>query len=181
MGTLLELHEPRAPDAVMNLPRYPRGDFVISTHGDEGWQLDRWQLIRDVPILDRSDDREFVRPVHRVVDRLADVIEAVDDLARPHGEAAHVPSVELRYRREVPRVLVVSHGLVFRDRRADLRRQSANKPSHLPDGQGDTGESSGDDKALQTPLVFQRGRNGQCASIARAHEVDFAEAQRGPD
>src|SRR5438876_9891470 len=123
----------------------------------------------------------FVRSVHREVDRSAQMLEAVRDLTGPNGEATHVPPVEHVDGGQVLGVLVVLPRLVFREGRPGLRREAVHESPHLADCQRGARAASRDDQVPQVPLVLQRGRNRQRASVARPHEVDLAELQRLAD
>src|SRR3989441_11942321 len=178
VGALLEPHELGTANAAMDAHGHPRRHLVVAADGHEGRDLDTRELVRHIPILDRADDRELVRSVHREVDRLARVLKGVREFAGPHGEAAQVPPVEHVDRREVRGVLVVLARFVLRNAGPGLRRQPVHEPPHLADGQGNAREASRDDEAPQVPLVLQRGRDREGASIARAHQVDPSEPQR---
>src|SRR2546425_4598754 len=162
----------------MNAPGHAGRHLVVSAHGHEGRDLDAGELVRHVPILDRADDRELVWSVHGKVDRLARVLQRVREFAGPHGESAQVPPIKHVDRREVLGVLVVLGRLVLLDGGTNLRRQAIHEPSHLADRQRDARQASRDDEAPQVPLVLQRGRDREGASIARAHQVDLSEPQR---
>src|SRR2546427_2161002 len=179
VGALLETNELGSFDSPMNALGDAGCDFVVPTHRDQGRDKDGGELVRHVPILDRADDREFVRAVHREVDGPADVFEAVRDLTGPDREATHIPTIKHVDRGEVLGVLVVLDGLVFRNRRPGLRRQAIHQTPHFADREGDAREASRDDQASQVPLILQRGRDRQRSSVARSHQVDLPEAKRG--
>src|SRR2546425_3486033 len=101
VGALLEPHELGTANAAMDTHGHPRRDLVVAADGHEGRDLDAWELVRHIPILDRADDRELVRSVHREVDRLARVLQSVREFAGPHREAAQVPPIEYVDRRKV--------------------------------------------------------------------------------
>ena len=145
VSALLETNEFGSLDSPMNALGDAGGDFVVPSHRHEGGNPDGGQLVRDVPILDRTDDREFVWPVHRKVDGSADVLEAVRDLARPHRETTHMPPVEYIDRRQVLRIPVVLPSLEFREGRADLQWQLVHQAPHLADRQRNAREASRDD------------------------------------
>src|SRR2546427_9927034 len=181
VSALLETNEFGSLNSPMNALGDAGCDFVVPTHRDQGRDMDGGELVRHVPILDRADDREFVRAVHREVAGPAQVLEAVCDLAGPDREATHIPPVEHVDRGEVFVVLVVLEGLVFRNRRPDLRGQSIHKPPHLADRQGNAREASRHDQASQVPLILQRSRDCERASVARSHQMDLPEAKRSTD
>src|SRR3989475_309723 len=178
VSALLETYELGSLDSPMNALGDAGRDFVVPTHRDQGREMDGGELVRHVPILDRADDREFVRPIRREVDGPADLFEAIGDLAGPHREATHIPPVEHVDGGEVLGVLVVLLGLVFRDRRPGLRGQAIHESPHLTDGQGNAREPTRHDQASQVPLILQRGRDCERASVARSHQVDLPEAER---
>src|SRR3989475_3363558 len=178
VGALLEAHELGAANASVDARGHPRRHLVVAAYGHEGRDLDAGELVRHIPILDRADDRELVWSVHGKVDRLARVLKGVREFAWPHGEAAQVPPIKHVDRREVLGVLVVLGRLVLRNGGTSLRRQAIHEPSHLADRQRDARQASCDDEAAQVPLVLQRGRDREGASIARAHQVDLSEPQR---
>src|SRR2546427_8599307 len=94
VSALLETNEFGSLDSPMNALGDAGGDFVVPSHGHEGGNPDGGQLGRDIPILNRPDDCEFVRTVHREVDGPADVFEAVRDLTGPRREATHIPTIK---------------------------------------------------------------------------------------
>src|SRR5947199_8940725 len=138
----------------------------MAADSDEGGKTDFGQLVRHVPITDRADNCEFVRPIHRVIYWFGEMVEAVDDLAGPHGKAAHVPPIELVDSREVLGILVVLARLVLRERGLRLPRPLSAEPLHLPDGQPNAREASRDDEAPQVPLILHGTRLRQTTPLA---------------
>src|SRR5438034_11247493 len=120
MGALLEPHEPRSSDAPVDGLGDVRRHLVIAADSDEGGKTDFGQLVRHVPITDRADNCELVRPIHRVIYWFGEMVEAVDDLAGPHGKAAHVPPIELVDSSEELGMLVVLGRLTLPERRLRL-------------------------------------------------------------
>src|SRR2546428_6807665 len=178
VGALVEANELGAVNASVDARGHPRRHLVVAAYGHEGRDLDAGELVRHIPILDRADDRELVWSVHGKVDRLARVLQRVREFAGPHGESAQVPQINHVARREVLGVLVVLGRLVIRDGGTNLGRQAIPGPSHVADRQRDARQASRDDGAPQVPLVLQRGRDREGASIARAHQVGLSEPQR---
>src|SRR5438552_18655487 len=71
-----------------------RGDLVVLSAGGERGNIDRRQLIRDVPVAEGALDRELAGPPHGPVDGLAEFPHRPGKLARPRREAADVAAVE---------------------------------------------------------------------------------------
>src|SRR5438128_2706508 len=65
---VLEYDPARAGDVIPERLDAGRRRLVVATRDDQRRHVDPVQLGNDVPVLERADDEELVRPVHDVVD-----------------------------------------------------------------------------------------------------------------
>ena len=111
-------HPLRALDPVLVGPHAGRCRLVVTTGQHQRRHVDLVQFGCDVPILERADHKELIRPVHCMINRriAAKLVKARLHFGRVRDNAANMPVIDPGCRFLVGRV-VVGFGLFMRVQR----------------------------------------------------------------
>src|SRR5262245_9265379 len=140
------------------------------------------QILPAIPALQRARHDELVRALHRVVDRLGEVLEEALDRIGPGIEAAQVAAVDVaEHRLLVLRSLVVPLRLVALEDGEDLLRQRGAELPDVFDVGLDRGRHVGQDEALHVLRVLQDVLDAEDPAPGMSEQIELLEAQPAPD
>src|SRR5579871_6274052 len=139
MGTFFKSHELRTLDSFVDALGNLGANFVVLSTRYQSWNVNFFESIRSVPIPDVSDNSEFVRTVHRMVNWLAHVSHRVILLGRPFLETEQMFLVEYHDCFFVFWIFVVSLRFIFFESRPHFSWQARFHFLHFGDCEGYVG------------------------------------------